>query len=120
MKLYTVEVICHPERLWDEILGIFVPHGHGQQWVEFCYAKWGSELDFFLPDTSRVYKSRSSAVEKVKTIRRWGGDAQVLVADAEFEPLTTAAKKRETAKKLSRAAELRAQADALEAEVIGK
>lgn len=120
MKLYAVEVLCHPEQSWDEGLGIFIPHGHGQQWAEFCFAKWGSELNFFLPDTSRVYKSRSAAVEKVKTIRRWGGDAQVLVADAEFEPLAAATKKRETAKKLSRAAELRAQADALEAEVIGE
>lgn len=117
MKLYAINLIDYPRTATDQFTGVETPVADPQGWHEFCEGQYGRPRDFFLPNTRRVYRSRSSAVERVRMVQRWGGEAELLLSDAEFLPESEVKKAREDLKKLERAEALRAEAAALEAEV---
>lgn len=47
-------------------------------------------MGFFWPDTSKIYKSRSSAQARVNLIEMWGGKAVLLETTTEWQSVKTA------------------------------
>ena len=68
---------------------------HPAEWEEFCKETGRDPQDFFLPASNRIYRSRSSAIERRDSIIYWGGKAKVLECTPVWEDLETAKKRRE-------------------------
>lgn len=86
-----------------------------EEWADHAEALWGDrDKPFFLPDQEKVFRSRSSAQERVHIVQRWGGDAEVLEASPEWTEVGEAARRRKRERDLARAEKLRKQASELE------
>lgn len=90
-------------------------------WDQHCLDVWGGPHEFFIPSDSKIYRSRSSAQERVDLINRWGGKAVLVEADVDWVPVTEANRRRKSkrlytkrTKLLMQAAELEDQLDALD------
>ncbi|RII40936.1 hypothetical protein DWB68_15330 [Galactobacter valiniphilus] len=99
---------------WDEYLTQCV--GYGDRW-----AINNTEGRFFWPSQKNVYRSRSAAQEKQAIVRRWGGDARILVAEVgEFRDVNEVAAERVRARRQAKIDKLQAQIDVLELEADGE
>jgi hypothetical protein len=76
-------------------------------WDQHCIDVWGEPHEFFTPSDRRIYRSRSSAQERVDLINRWGGKAVLVEADVNWVPVEIANRRRKAAK-------IRAKRDRLE------
>ena len=85
---------------------------HPEEWEAFCLARYGEVKPFFLPATGRIYRSRSSAVERADLINYWGGKAIVLECTPRWETMAAAKKRRATARQAERVAAARKKLDA--------
>lgn len=87
------------------------------RWREFCMDVYGEEREFFLPSQRKVWRSRTSASDRVKAVRSWGGDAEVLVCHPGWETVAAYNKRKGRAKKLDKIATLQFQLDKLKGEL---
>lgn len=102
MKLYKIEITEHPKRTtpYGRADGVVeeYPKGLETAWLDHCHELFGEFRSFFTPSESKLYRSRSSAADKVRIVERWGGKARILVADVgEFVPVAEVAKRRKIA-----------------------
>lgn len=88
MRLYKMEITKQPGRFMNRN-GVVLPDQNTDEWVGFCLEKWGKTLDYFNPSEDRFYKSRSSALDKVRIVEFYGGEAQIL--EAEVSPFVPVA-----------------------------
>lgn len=113
MRLYTFEITHVPA---ESQTYIDFPNGVSRKvqdsswkpegWVEYLDemadigARWAliaidEGYRFFWPSEDVLYRSRSSARDKVKIVERWGGKARILEAQvSEFIPVEEANKRR--------------------------
>lgn len=94
MKLYMVQTNDNDD--YDEY-GDPLPQIRDtpEGWDDYCLEKWGEPREFFMPSTSRVYRSRSSAQDRVDLVNRWGGNATLVEADVEWVPSDEARRRHE-------------------------
>ncbi len=90
-------------------------------WDQHCIEVWGGPHEFFIPSDRPIYRSRSSAQDRVDLINRWGGHAVLVEADANWTPVTVANRRRKKArledrraKSLAELARIDSQIDYLE------
>ena len=96
MRLYRIEILQQPETVrvpveWEpHVLVGFTRLADDElhaQWVD----EFGTDKEYFNPSESKLYRSRSSARDKVKAVERWGGKARILEAEvSEFIPVEEA------------------------------
>lgn len=108
MRLYKIEILQSPETVrvpveWEP--GVFV--GFTRLADDELHAQWvdefGADKEYFNPSESKLYRSRSSARDKVKAVERWGGQARILEAEvSEFIPVEEANKRRRIKRDLER------------------
>lgn len=113
MRLYTFEITHVPA---ESQTYIDFPNGVSRKvqdsswkpegWVEYLDemadigARWAliaidEGYKFFWPSEDVLYRSRSSARDKVKIVERWGGQARILEAEvSEFVPVEQANRRR--------------------------
>lgn len=104
MRLYKIEILEQPETFSVE-REEYVGDGYTVEYVTQHLVDpvkrdhWeasgiASEQDyhhFFLPSETKLYRSRTSARDKVKAVERWGGKARILEAEvSEFIPVEEA------------------------------
>jgi len=104
MRLYKIEILERPETYKVERED-YQGDGYTVEYVTYHLAdlklrtEWelsgiGDErnhFSFFLPSENKIYRSRSSARDKVKAVERWGGKARILEAKvSEFIPVEKA------------------------------
>lgn len=82
-------------------------------WRDYCLEVWGEEKPFFLPSERKVWRSKSSAMERVNTVRHWGGDAEVLECDPDWQVSAEAVAERRRTRARASAARLMAKANAI-------
>jgi hypothetical protein len=82
-------------------------------WDQHCLDVWGEPHEFFIPSDRRIYRSRSSAQERVDLINRWGGHAVLVEADVDWVPVTEANRRRKRARLKAKAQRLIGQAQAV-------
>lgn len=58
----------------------------------------GAPSAFFWPDTTRIYKSRSSATRRKRLIEQWGATAEIYEADLAWQPIAGANARRQLAR----------------------
>ena len=58
----------------------------------------GAPSAFFWPDTTRIYKSRSSATRRKRLIEQWGATAEIYEADLAWQPIAGADARRQLAR----------------------
>lgn len=104
MRLYKIEILKHPETFPVEredytgdgytveyVTRHLVDHELREQWELSGISDERSYYNFFLPSENKLYRSRSSARDKVKIVERWGGKARILEAEvSEFIPVEEA------------------------------
>lgn len=122
MRLYKIEITRRPlvstwERQWPD--GTCV--GYTRLRDDVLHAKWveifGKEKSFYNPSEMKLYRSRSSAQEKVNIVESWGGSARILEAEvSEFVPVAEANRRRQEERDRVRAQKLRKKA----AEIMAK
>lgn len=122
MRLYKIEITRRPlvslfERKWPD--GTYA--GYTRLRDDALHAKWvevfGEEESFYNPSETKLYRSRSSAQEKVNIVERWGGSARILEAQvSEFVPVAEANRRRQEERDRVRAQKLRKKA----AEIMAK
>lgn len=96
MKLYMAQDNGREfDEYGDPIMHIDTPP---DGWDEYCLEKWGEPREFFMPSTDRIYRSRSSAQDRVDLVNRWGGNAVLVEADVEWIPVDEANRRRRIAK----------------------
>lgn len=118
MRLYKMEVTKQPGRFVN-FNGVILPDQNEDEWIGFCLEKWGKVIDYFNPSGDRLYKSRSSALDKVRIVEFYGGEAQILEAEVgEFIPVAEANKRRKRTRNAARIAKLAAQIKAIEGEAV--
>lgn len=130
MRLYTFEITHVPA---ESQKYIYFPDGEERKvqdsswrpegWVEYLDemadrgARWAliaidEGYRFFWPSEDVLYRSRSSARDKVKIVERWGGQARILEAEVgEFVPVAEANKRRKQQRAQERIDKLRAEID---------
>ena len=127
-RVYTVEIIDYPEAflVWktdDEIAswesdsyvgelhrdngevlyGFLDPTWQPEGWTEYAEdndirTRAGNIPRFFWPDTTRIYKSRSSATRRKRLIEQWGAVAEIYEADLAWQPVAGANARRQLAR----------------------
>ena len=58
----------------------------------------GAPSAFFWPDTTRIYKSRSSAARRKRLIEQWGATAEIYESDLAWQPVAAANARRKLAR----------------------
>ena len=96
MRLYRIEILQQPETVrvpveWEpHVLVGFTRLADDElhaQWVD----EFGADKEYFNPSENKLYRSRSSARDKVRAVERWGGKARILEAEvSEFIPVEEA------------------------------
>lgn len=117
MRLYRIEILQQPETVrvpveWEpHVLVGFTRLADDElhaQWVD----EFGADKEYFNPSESKLYRSRSSARDKVKIVERWGGKARILEAEvSEFIPVEEANLRRKQQRAQQRIDKLRAEID---------
>jgi|SRR5690625_2796130 len=103
---YTVEYVTH--HLVDDRLR--------EKWELSGISDERSYFNFFLPSENKIYRSRSSARDKVKAVERWGGQARILEAEvSEFIPVEEANQRRKNERNQARIRKLQDQINAIQA-----
>ena len=127
-RVYTVEIVQYPEEslVWktaDEVSGwerdcylveLHRVDGHvlygypnsawqPEGWTEYAEdndirTRAGNIPRFFWPDTTRIYKSRSSAARRKRLIEQWGATAEIYEADLAWQPVAAANARRKLAR----------------------
>jgi hypothetical protein len=87
------------------------------RWKEFCMEVYGEEREFFLPSQRKVWRSRTSASDRVKAVRSWGGEAEILVCHPSWETVEAYNHRRGRARKLDKIARFQIQLDRLKGEL---
>lgn len=121
MRLYRIEILQQPETVrvpverephvfvWFTRLADDELHA---QWVD----EFGADKEYFNPSESKLYRSRSSARDKVKAVERWGGRARILEAEvSEFIPVEEANQRRKNERNQARIRKLQDQINAIQA-----
>lgn len=86
-----------------------------EEWSRFAAEMWGdADKPFFLPDENKVFRSRSSAKERVDIAERWGFDAVVLECEPQWIEAGEAARRRKASRDRRRAEALRRKADLIQ------
>lgn len=67
-------------------------------WDQHCIDVWGGPHEFFIPSDRPIYRSRSSAQDRVNLINRWGGHAVLVETDTNWTPVTVANQQRKKAR----------------------
>src|SRR5690625_1212406 len=121
MRLYKIEILQSPETVrvpveWEP--GVFV--GFTRLADDELHAQWvdefGADKEYFNPSESKLYRSRSSARDKVKAVERWGGRARILEAEvSEFVPIEEANQRRKNERNQARIRKLQDQINAIQA-----
>lgn len=120
MRLYKILITKEPETVTEEHPYTFTDE-HGLPYVQMTKEKhladpelrkeWedsqlaNPELHyrFYLPSERKMFRSRSSARDRVKAVERWGGEAIILEAQvSEFIPVEEANKRRRIKRDLER------------------
>ncbi|MDU3273367.1 MAG: hypothetical protein E7D41_08305 [Cutibacterium sp.] len=70
-----------------------------------------------MPSTSRVYRSRSSAQDRVDLVNRWGGNATLVEADVEWVPSDEARRRRRLAALDKKRAEVAARLEEIDKQI---
>jgi len=122
MRLYKIEILQSPETVhvpveWEP--GIFV--GFTRLADDELHAQWvdefGADKEYFNPSESKLYRSRSSARDKVRAVERWGGKARILEAEvSEFIPVEEANLRRKRERDQARIEKLRQKIAEIESE----
>lgn len=117
MRLYKIEITERPlvslyERQWHDGTEI----GYIRLSDDEMHAKWveafGDDESFYLPSETKLYRSRSSAQDKVRITERWGGKAVILEAEvSEFIPVAEANARRKIQAMNERANRLQSKVD---------
>ncbi len=127
-RVYTVEIIDYPEAslVWktddeiakweqdsylgemhrdtgDVLYGYPNPAWQPEGWTEYAedndiITRAGNIPRFFWPDTTRIYKSRSSAARRKRLIEQWGAVAEIYEADLAWQPVAAANARRKLAR----------------------
>ena len=121
MRLYKIEILQSPETVrvpveWEP--GVFV--GFTRLADDELHAQWvdefGADKEYFNPSESKLYRSRSSARDKVKAVERWGGQARIMEAEvSEFIPVEEANQRRKNERNQARIRKLQDQINAIQA-----
>ena len=121
MRLYRIEILQQPETVrvpveWEpHVLVGFTRLADDElhaQWVD----EFGADKEYFNPSESKLYRSRSSARDKVKIVERWGGKARILEAEvSEFIPVEEANQRRKNERNQARIRKLQDQINAIQA-----
>lgn len=121
MRLYKIEILQSPETVrvpveWEpHVLVGFTRLADDElhaQWVD----EFGADKEYFNPSESKLYRSRSSARDKVKAVERWGGRARILEAEvSEFVPIEEANQRRKNERNQARIRKLQDQINAIQA-----
>ncbi|HEY4534806.1 MAG TPA: hypothetical protein VIG71_02340 [Enteractinococcus sp.] len=99
MRLYKFEITQLPKTIIESHPGddIYYHTVHladpvlRKEWEGTGFSTKDSYYNFFLPSENKLYRSRSSARDKVKAVERWGGKARILEAEvSEFIPVEEA------------------------------
>lgn len=113
MRLYKMEVTKQPGRFVN-FNGVVLPDQNKDEWIVFCLEKWGKVIDYFNPSEDRLYKSRSSALDKVRIVEFYGGEAQLLEAEVSpFLPVEMMNARRKRHRDSVRIEKLQAKIDAI-------
>lgn len=117
MRLYRIEILQQPETVrvpveWEpHVLVGFTRLADDElhaQWVD----EFGADKEYFNPSENKLYRSRSSARDKVRAVERWGGKARILEAEvSEFIPVEEANLRRKQQRAQERIDKLRAEID---------
>lgn len=95
---------------WDERKSpVTEADGAPEGWDQHCLDVWGGPHEFFIPSDRKIYRSRSSAHERVDLINRWGGHAVLVEADVDWVPVELANRRRKAARLKDRRDRLRHQ-----------
>lgn len=96
---------------WESVSA---PDGWAQHVAEMG---WPADTEFFWPSTKRTYITREAAEGRASLINRWGGNAEVVVAVAEWLPIAEHDAEQERALKVKRIRSLKAELTLLENEI---
>ena len=123
MRLYRIEILQQPETVrvpveWEpHVLVGFTRLADDElhaQWVD----EFGADKEYFNPSESKLYRSRSSARDKVRIVERWGGRARILEAEvSEFVPVEEANQRRKNERDQQRIRRLQDQINAIQADM---
>ena len=123
MRLYRIEILQSPETVrvpveWEpHVLVGFTRLADDElhaQWVD----EFGADKEYFNPSESKLYRSRSSARDKVRIVERWGGRARILEAEvSEFVPVEEANQRRKNERDQQRIRRLQDQINAIQADM---
>lgn len=123
MRLYRIEILQQPETVrvpveWEpHVLVGFTRLADDElhaQWVD----EFGADKEYFNPSESKLYRSRSSARDKVKAVERWGGRARILEAEvSEFIPVEEANLRRKRERDQARIEKLEEQIREIKSEL---
>ena len=121
MRLYRIEILQQPETVrvpveWEpHVLVGFTRLADDElhaQWVD----EFGADKEYFNPSENKLYRSRSSARDKVRAVERWGGKARILEAEvSEFVPIEEANQRRKNERNQARIRKLQDQINAIQA-----
>lgn len=120
MRLYKFEITQRPKTIieWHPGDDIYYHTVHladpalRKEWEATGFSTKDSYYNFFLPSENKLYRSRSSARDKVRAVERWGGGARILEAEvSEFIPVEEANRQRRQERDLERINRLRAKID---------
>jgi hypothetical protein len=84
------------------------------RWKEFCMEVYGEEREFFLPSQRKVWRSRTSASDRVKAVRSWGGDAELVECTPTWETVADANLRRRIERDRKRIDKLQAKIDEIQ------
>lgn len=113
MRLYKMEITAQP-KLMESAAGHIVPVVNDEEWHLFCHERFDKVVDYFNPSQDRLYKSRSSSLDKVRIVEFYGGEAQILEAEVSpFLPVEMMNALRKRRRDNVRIAKLQARIDAI-------
>ena len=64
--------------------------GAPEGWDAHCLEVWGKPHMFSIPSDRPIYRSRSSAQNRVDLINRWGGNAVLVETETDWIPVSKA------------------------------
>ncbi|GMA33533.1 hypothetical protein [Litorihabitans aurantiacus] len=105
-----LDLLAHYDHTWKPEGWLADPEERAA-WIE----RFGDDK-FFWPKTGHLFKSRSSAVRLARLLESYGAVAEVLTTEVVWETDETRRERRDKAKRDARAAKLRDELAALEAE----
>ena len=88
----------------EVLYGFLDPTWQPEGWTEYAEDNDirnrhnGAPSAFFWPDTTRIYKSRSSATRRKRLIEQWGATAEIYEADLAWQPVAAANARRKLAR----------------------